>query len=88
MKRLVPLLAALTALSACSGYDDDQPVEAVSQSEAEALDDAAEMIEQRRLPDDAVPAAGDGTLAAEAEDAMPAGADTRATGGPENGATE
>jgi hypothetical protein len=46
------------------------------------------MIEQRRLPDDAVPAAGDGTLAADAEDAMPAGADTRATGGPENGATE
>ena len=66
----------------------DRPVEAVSQSEAEALDDAAEMIEQRRLPDDAVPAAGNGTLAADAEDAMPAGADTRATGGPENGATE
>ena len=46
------------------------------------------LAEARRLPDDAVPAAGDGTLAADAEDAMPAGADTRATGGPENGATE
>ena len=46
MKRLVPLLAALTALSACSGYDDDQPVEAVSQSEAEALDDAAASLDE------------------------------------------
>ena len=51
MSRIVPLFAALAALSACSGYEDDEPVQPVSQSEAEALDDAAEMIDQRRLPD-------------------------------------
>ena len=68
MSRIVPLLAALAALSACSGYEDDEPVQAVSQSEAEALDDAAEMIDQRRLPDGVLDAESDSTAA---ENAVP-----------------
>ncbi len=57
MNRFIPLLA-LFALPACSGYEEDtEPVGAVTQSEAEALDDAAEMIEQRRLPEGVVPPA-------------------------------
>ena len=80
MIRLAPLVAALAALSACSGYEEDEAVEAVSQSEAQALDDAAEMIEQRRLPDGAFPAEGEDTSA---ERAMPADAAPRESGGPE-----
>ena len=61
MTRLVPLIAALAALSACSGNQEaDEPVGAVSESEAAALDDAAEMIEARRLPEGVVPEDGDG----------------------------
>ncbi len=63
MSRIVPLFAALAALSACSGYEDDEPVQPVSQSEAEALDDAAEMIDQRRLPDGVLDAESGGSTA-------------------------
>jgi hypothetical protein len=53
MNRLALTLAfaALPVLAGCSGGADDQ-VEAVSATEAKALDDAAEMLEQRRLPPD------------------------------------
>jgi hypothetical protein len=51
MNRLAPLLTALAALSACSASDDPQPVDGISQSEAEALDDAAAMIDERRMPE-------------------------------------
>ena len=47
-------LAALIALAACSGYEEDTPVDPVSETEAEALDDAASMLDERRLPDDAI----------------------------------
>ncbi|QKG70746.1 hypothetical protein [Erythrobacter mangrovi] len=46
-------LAALPAVAGCSD-DSDEPVDAVSPTEAKALDEAAEMIEQRRLPPEAV----------------------------------
>ncbi len=73
MNQLVLPLAALSALAACSGYEEDQPVDAVSQTEAEALDDAASMIEERRLPETALPPE---TGAAEpAEPTEPAGDD-------------
>jgi len=53
MSRLALILAfaALPILAGCSDGADDQ-VEAVSATEAKALDDAAEMLEQRRLPPD------------------------------------
>lgn len=80
MMRLAPLAAALFALSACSGSEEAEPIGAVTQSEAEALDDAAEMIEARRLPEGALPAAN-------APADPPAGTRTdpapRETGGPE-----
>ena len=54
--RLVPLLALLL-LSACSSSDEGRTAGGVSQAEAAALDDAAEVLDQQRLPADAVPAA-------------------------------
>lgn len=83
MTRLAPLVVALAALTACSGYEEEQPVEAVSQSEAEALDDAAEMIEQRRLPEDLLPTGEDDAAADTGEGRMPAKAAPRESGGPE-----
>lgn len=77
MTRFLPLAATLALLAACSGYEDDSAgVDAITQNEAEALDDAAEMIEQRRLPDDAVPVE-------DTKGAMPEGAAPQEQGGPE-----
>ena len=82
MNRFIPLLALLT-LPACSGYEEDtEPVGAVTQSEAEALDDAAEMIEQRRLPDGVVPPAPEASAETPAGK-MPPGAAPQESGGPE-----
>ena len=47
-------IAALLALAACGKSDNDPGPGGVSIGEARALDEAAEMIEQRRLPADAV----------------------------------
>ncbi|MFW2349094.1 hypothetical protein [Qipengyuania sp.] len=81
MTRLVPLIAALAALSACSGNQEaDEPVGAVSESEAAALDDAAEMIEARRLPEGAVPEDGDGEQTPADTSRLPA---PQESGGPE-----
>jgi hypothetical protein len=55
-------LAAVPALAGCSN-DSDQAVDAVSPSEAKALDDAAQMLDQRRLPPDALD--GDGKTQAQ-----------------------
>jgi len=83
MNRFIPLLA-LFALSACSGYEEDtEPVGAVTQSEAEALDDAAEMIEQRRLPEGVVPPATPETSTEAPAGKMPPGAAPQESGGPE-----
>ena len=77
MTRTLPLAATLVLLSACSGYEDEaESVDAVTQSEAEALDDAAAMIEQRRLPEGALP----GEVS---ESAMPDTAAPQEQGGPE-----
>ena len=83
MNRFIPLLA-LFALPACSGYEEDtEPVDAVTQSEAEALDDAAEMIEQRRLPEGVVPPAAPETSTEVPAGKMPPGAAPQESGGPE-----
>jgi len=60
-KRLLGALCASLVLAACGGPD---PAPAgMTQGEAEALDDAAEMLEQRRLPPEAI----SGTPSSEAE---------------------
>ena len=46
-------LPALCALAACADDAPDNP-RAISSSEAQALDEAAQMIEQRRVPADAI----------------------------------
>ena len=53
MKRL-SVTIALLALAACGKSDNDPGPGGVSIGEARALDEAAEMIEQRRLPADAL----------------------------------
>ena len=53
-----PILAAplaLAALAACGPADNEAGPGDVSVGEAKALDEAAEMIEQRRLPEEALP---------------------------------
>ena len=49
MRKLVPL-ALLAALGACGGSDSGPG--GVTANEARALDEAAEMLEQRRLPEE------------------------------------
>lgn len=53
MKKL-SVAIALLALAACGKSDNDPGPGGVSIGEARALDEAAEMIEQRRLPSGAV----------------------------------
>ncbi len=53
MRRLIPL-AALLCLSACEKADNEPGPGGVSMGEARALDEAAEMIEASRLPDEAL----------------------------------
>jgi hypothetical protein len=48
-------LALLAATAACGPSDNDPGPGGVTVGEARALDEAAEMIEQQRLPDDALP---------------------------------
>lgn len=50
MRRLLPF--ALLTLAACGKADNDAGPGGVSVGEARALDEAAEMVESRRLPDD------------------------------------
>lgn len=51
------LAAAVTALSACGPADNDPGPGGVTVGEARALDEAAEMLEERRIPDEAIPEA-------------------------------
>ena len=77
-------LFALGTLAACSDDADPvPPVEQVSPSEAEALDAAAAMIEQRRLPEGVVPPAAPETSTEAPAGKMPPGAAPRESGGPE-----
>ena len=57
-------------------------MEQVSPSEAEALDAAAAMIEQRRLPAGVLP--GEESPQPDGTGALPAGAEAEETGGPES----
>ena len=57
MQRIAPFMFVPLALlaAACGSSDDAAGPDGVSPQEAEALEDAAEMIEARRLPDEALP---------------------------------
>jgi hypothetical protein len=50
-------LVPLALLAACGPSDSDPGPGGVTVGEAKALDEAAEMLEQRRLPPDALPSA-------------------------------
>lgn len=52
--RRAAIVAASLALWACDGSDASAPG-AVSKGEAEALEEAAEMLDEQRLPDGALP---------------------------------
>ncbi len=56
MRRPILIAAALLALAACSKQDNAPGPGGVSVGEAKALDEAAAMIEDQRLPADAIPA--------------------------------
>jgi hypothetical protein len=64
---LASLALALLLLGACGPSDTDPGPGGVSVGEARALDEAAEMIEQRRLPPEAIE-----TPAEESTDGPPA----------------
>jgi hypothetical protein len=49
------LLAAILLLSACGSGDNDPWPGGVTVGEARALDEAAEMLDEQRLPADALP---------------------------------
>jgi len=49
------LAATALALAGCGAGDNDPGPGGVTVGEARALDEAAEMLEQQRLPDDAAP---------------------------------
>lgn len=51
------LCIALLALAACGKSDDDPGPGGLTVGEARALDEAAEMIEARRMPQGAIPEA-------------------------------
>ena len=51
------LAALLLLLAACGSSKDDRAAGGVSAGEAKALDDAAEMVEARRVPAEAIPSA-------------------------------
>ena len=68
MRRRIQLAAPilLFALSGCGQSADTSPGE-VSEGEARALDEAAEMLEERRLPDGALPPLDSATGEAQAD---------------------
>lgn len=54
--RTAVLLAACLALAACGKGENEPGLGGVTVSEARALDEAAQMLEERNLPADAIPA--------------------------------
>jgi hypothetical protein len=54
VRRVPALLLLVACLAACDGAGADAPG-GVSAGEAEALEDAAEMLDERRLPAQALP---------------------------------
>lgn len=72
MIRRALLLAVLPWLAACSESGSDPGPGGVTVDEARALDQAAEMLDQQRLPEDALDdPAGEAPAAAEPEPASP-----------------
>ena len=66
----IALLLPLVLLAACGPSDSDPGPGGVTVGEAKALDEAAEMLEQRRLPPEALPTRqpfADSSAAGEAE---------------------
>lgn len=53
--RALPALLAAALLSGCGPSDNDPGPGGVTVGEARALDEAAEMLEQQRLPAEALP---------------------------------
>lgn len=51
-----PVLIALALLAACGKADNEPGPGGVTVGEARALDEAAAMVEQQRLPPEAIPA--------------------------------
>jgi hypothetical protein len=58
---LPALCAALLLLSGCGAGDNDPGPGGVTVGEARALDQAAEMLDQQRLPEQALPSAPSAT---------------------------
>lgn len=53
MKRLaIPLALGASALSACNSATEEADPGPVTQEEAEALDDAASMLDEQRIPEE------------------------------------
>ena len=65
--RSIALLVPLAALAACEPAGNDPGPGGVTVDEARALDEAAEMLEERRLPDEALPDAQDAPEEADSE---------------------
>jgi hypothetical protein len=55
MPRALPLALALVAALAACGSEPAREAGPVSEGEAKALDEAAEMLDARRLPPEAIP---------------------------------
>jgi hypothetical protein len=56
-RALLAVVPATLALAACGGGDNDPGPGGVTVGEARALDEAAEMLDERRPPDTASPSA-------------------------------
>lgn len=54
MIRRIPVIAALALMAGCGEADTDPGPGGVTVGEARALDQAAEMLDQQRLPDEAL----------------------------------
>ena len=67
----------MLALAGCGGGDNDPGPGGVTVGEARALDEAAEMLEQQRLPAEASPAAAAAAAGTPAAPATPAAAEQR-----------
>lgn len=70
------LFAPMLLLAACDAAGGGGGPGAVSEGEARALDEAAEMLEERRLPEGAIPPTG-----TEAVAAQPQGSEEEEAGG-------
>lgn len=71
MRRTIVLTGALLLLAGCGERDTDAGPGGVTVGEARALDEAAEMIEARRLPEEAL-ATGTPTPSASPSPSAPA----------------